>query len=315
MADSEKFYNLTGKDFAELFGATEEEIIQFCAEHIEKSDFRYRIIDGEKKEQLILKLLKFIDSEEITVTGPQRISAWEKGWGENLQELIESGFDIDKLFPKYFRKHVSVRLNLKYVIPLDENFFVNATKLFRSWFFQKFFQNVKNIYEFGCGAAQHLAYLATIFPDKKLYGFDWTQTSQEIISLLVKHYNWSITGGYFDFFSPDENIQIEPDSAIFTFGALEQVGDNFGPFLEFILKRSPELCANIEGIIELYNQDALPDYLALKYHKRKNYLNGFLTHLRQLQEQGRIEIIKVHHQQLGNFFDDSHSYVVWRPIK
>ena len=86
-------------------------------------------------------------------------------------------------------------------------------------------------------------------------------------------------------------------------------------FLEFLLKKSPELCVNVEGLSELYEQNYLLDYLALKYHKRRNYLDGFLTRLRELEEEEKIDIIKVHHQQFGNLFDDPHSYVIWKPNK
>ncbi|HHT9159158.1 MAG TPA: hypothetical protein ACFYEH_04780, partial [Candidatus Brocadiaceae bacterium] len=58
----------------------------------------------------------------------------------------------------------------------------------------------------------------------------------------------------------------------------------------------------------------LLDYLALKFHTKRNYLNAYLTQLRSLESQGKMEIIKVHHQQFG-FYDDPHSYVVWKPKK
>lgn len=172
-----------------------------------------------------------------------------------------------------------------------------------------------SIYEFGCGPASHLAFLATLFPDKKLYGFDWAKSSWEIISLLAHQHGWSILGDYFNFFDPNENLNFEPNSAVFTFGALEQVGPNHGPFLDFLLRKSPELCVNVEGLHELYEQDNLLDYLALKYHKRRNYLYGYLTRLRELEKEGKIKIVKVHRQLFGNLFDYSHSYVIWKPKK
>lgn len=315
MNDGDKLHDLSIIDFADLFGATEEEIARFCGDQIANSDFRYRIIEGKEKEQLVLKFLKHIDSEKIIVTGQERLPAWEKGWSENLQEFIESGYDIDKLFPKYFKKNVPVRLNRNYVMPIHEDFVLNVTKLFRSCLYHRYFQEVENIYEFGCGSASNLAYLASIYPQKKLYGFDWAEPSQQIIRLLAQHYGWPIQGICFDFFHPDDTLNIRPNSAVFTFGALEQVGKNHEYFLEFLLRKSPELCVNVEGLSELYEQNYLLDYLALKYHKRRNYLDGFLTRLRELEEEEKIEIIKVHHQQFGNLFDDPHSYVIWKPKK
>jgi len=313
MQNNKNLSDLTTSDLAELFGTTEEEMVAYCGDQIARLDFRYRELEAEERDQLILRVLKVIDSEDLATAGQERQSDWEKGWDENLQEFIESGYDVDKLVPKYFKKNIPVRLNRDYVMPVHEDFVLNVTKVFRSWLFQKYFHKVVSIYEFGCGSASHLAFLATLYPDKKLYGFDWAEKSQEIIRLLAQHYGWSIQGGCFDFFHPNETLKIEPDSAVLTFGALEQVGKNHESFLRFLLERSPELCINVEGLHELYDQEYLLDYIALKYHKRRSYLYGYLTRLRQLEEAGKIEIIKVHHQLFGNLFDDPHSYVIWKP--
>jgi len=315
MQNDKEYLDLTSKDLAELFGATEEEVSAYCGEQIANLDFRYYNTEGEERDRLVLSVLKRIVFNDIITSGRERQPDWEKGWSENLQEFIDSGYDISKLAPKYFKKSVPARLNRNYVIPVCEDFVLNVTKAFRSWLFQKYFQKVDSIYELGCGTAHHLAYLAALFPDKKLYGFDWTKVSHEIIRLLAQHYQWSIQGGYFDFFHPDDTLNIRPNSVVFTFGALEQVGKDHELFLEFLLRKSPELCVNVEGLSELYEQDYLLDYLALKYHKRRKYLDGFLTRLRELEEEAEIEIIKVHHQQFGNLFDDSHSYIVWKPKK
>jgi len=315
MQNSEILLDLNSKDLAELFGTTEEELLRYCREQITGFDFRYRKLEGDERDQIILKVLKDIDSEDLAVAGEKRQPDWEKGWNENLQEFIDSKYNIDKLVPKYFKKNVPVRLNKNYVMPVSENFVLNVTKVFRSWLFQKYFQKVDSIYEFGCGPAVHLAYLATIFPEKKLYGFDWARASQKIISLLSQHYGWSIEGGYFDFFHPAKTIKIESNSAVLTFGALEQVGKKHTPFLKFLLEKSPELCINVEGLHELYDQNSLIDALALKYHKRRGYLDGYLTHLQKLEKEGKIEIIKMHHQQFGNLVDDPHSYIIWKPTK
>lgn len=313
MRTSKNLLDLRRRDLAKLFGTTEKELAIYCKDQITGFDFRYRKLVGEERDQLILKILKHIDSEELNSAGLQRKMDWEKGWNENLHEFIDSGYDVDKLTPKYFRKSVPVRLNREYVIPICEDFVLNVTKIFRSWLFQRYLQNVDTVYEFGCGSAQHLAFLASLYPQKKLYGYDWARNSQRIIRLLARRYGWSIQGGYFDFFNSDKTLKIKPRSAVLTFGALEQVGKDHESFLKFLIKQSPALCVNVEGLKELYNQDYLLDYLALKYHNRRNYLSGYLTRLRESEKEGKIEIIKVHHQLFGNLFDDPHSYVIWKP--
>lgn len=92
------------------------------------------------------------------------------------------------------------------------------------------------------------------------------------------------------------------------------MGNNHGPFLEFLLEKSPEICINVEPLYELYNPGHLLDYIALRYHNYRNYLNGYLSRLQELEAKGQIEILKVHHQRFGNLYNDTHSYVVWRPL-
>jgi hypothetical protein len=262
----------------------------------------------------MLSILKRIDAADLQASGEDRQPDWEKGWGENLKEFVNSGYDVEKLVPKYFKKNVPVRLFGDYVQPADPDFVLSCTRLFRAWLFKKYLSSFDVIYEFGCGPATHLAYLADLYPEKELVGLDWASPSQKIIRLLAEHRGWKITGRSFDFFHPDEAVSIKKNSAIFTFGALEQVGTRYESFLEFILRRKPALCINIECLSEFYDEKLLAGYLALKYHRRKNYLDGYLTQLRRLTKQSRAEIIADHHQPFGNIFDDSHSYIVWKPV-
>lgn len=301
-------------DFARLIGATPQELDCFCARQFASMDLRYRLISGIERDEIILGILKRMDATELSVSGENRQPDWEKGWGENLKDFIESGYDLEKLVPKYFRKNVPIRLFGEYAMPADSDFVLNCTRLFRTWLFRKYLAGIGTIYEFGCGPASHLAYLAKEFPDKKLFGLDWAKPSQEIIKLLRQQYGWDIHGRRFDFFRPDPELVLDQNSAIFTFGALEQIGARHHDFLNFLLLEKPILCINVECIVEFYNSASLVDYLALRYHRRKNYLDGYLSRLQELASEKRIEIIAKHHQPFGNMYDDSHSYIIWKPI-
>lgn len=305
---------LSIEDITQLFGALPSEVEASCGKQLSTMDLRYRTIDGVGRDNLILCILKRIEDTELPVSGEDRQPDWDAGWGENLKDFVESGYDVEKLVPKYFKKNVPVRLLGGYVLPSDPNFVLNCTRLFRAWLFQKYLPDYSTLYEFGCGPATHLAYLAETFPDKKLVGLDWARPSQEIIRLLAQHRGWNVEGHNFDFFKPDPKIHIDTNSAVYTFGALEQIGNKHEKFLQFLLREKPGICINIECISEFYDESKLTDYLALCYHKRKNYLDGYLTQLRTLEVEGKIELIAEHHQQFGNVYDDSHSYVVWKPL-
>jgi hypothetical protein len=172
----------------------------------------------------------------------------------------------------------------------------------------------ENVYELGCGSASNLARLAEIYPNKTLYGLDWASSSQDIILVMNTKLNINIFGHKFDFFNPDRAFHLKEQSAIYTFGALEQVGSNHENLLNYLLAEKPAICINIECLSELYDVNCLADYLALKYHNKRNYLNSFLTSLKKYEESGQIFIDKIHHQQFGNMYGDTLSYIVWRPL-
>ncbi|MEI8088438.1 MAG: class I SAM-dependent methyltransferase [Opitutaceae bacterium] len=304
---------LTLDDLAAFFGAPKEEIQRLCGEELSRSNLRYRRLDPVRRDVLLLEIMQRIDSLDLPRAGKERQGAWENGWQQNLDEFIRSGHDLDALVPKYFKQGVPVRLLRDYVIPEDPNFVLNFTRLFRTWLFRRYLSDAGSIYEFGCGPASHLAWLAQEFPKKKLYGFDWARPSQAIIREMAGHYGWNISGGYFDLFAPPADLTLDPQSTVYTFGALEQVGTRHEDFLQFLLRARPALCVHVECVHEFYDEGILSDYLALKYHKRRKYLDGYLTRLRELDAQGRVEIIRAHHQQFGNLYDDSHSLIVWRP--
>jgi SAM-dependent methyltransferase len=306
---------MTPADLARLFGTTEDDLSAKCHDVIAGLDLRYRVPTKEERDDIILAALKKSDSEQLVAAGAHRIDAWEDGWQENLNDFIASGYDLRSLIPKYHQHHkkgLPVRLDRDFFIPESAEFVYNVTHIFRTWIFKSYVEPYDSVYEFGCGTGHNLAYLATLYPAKKYYGFDWATSSQKIIQLVAEKYGWHIGGKNFNFFHPDTSIRIDPKSIVFTFGALEQVGSNHGAFLQFLLERKPTMCINVEGLNELYDSDNLSDYLALRYHSKRNYLNSYLTELKNLESQGKIVIDKIHYQPFG-FHDDPHSYVLWKP--
>lgn len=309
----EPIYELTLGDFADMFGTIAADIPEDCQSLIKKHDFRYRKLDDYGRKQIILQVLKKIDSKELSVSGKEQEARWEKGWAENRQNFIEKGYDIAELVPKFIRPNQPIRLFHDYCLPLDSNFELNWYNVFRRWLFKKYLKDSAVVYEFGCGTGFNLVELAELYPEKKLHGLDWVAPSKDILTLLAEKFGYNITGHIFDMFNPDEQLDIAPNSAILAIGALEQLGTNFEPFLQFILSRSPAIFAHVDSILELYNEDDLLDYLAIKFDKKRNYLDGYLSRLRQLGSTGEIEILKIQRSHFGSLYHDGYSYIIWRP--
>ena len=96
--------------------------------------------------------------------------------------------------------------------------------------------------------------------------------------------------------------------------ALEQVGPRHDRFVEFLLQKKPGICVNMEPLLELYDETNLVDYLAARYHRKRGYLEGFLTALRTLADKGHIEILDVRRFFFGSLYHEGYSYVAWRPL-
>jgi len=307
-------YKLTLKDFACLFGTDVKDIPKACKDLISKTDFSYRKLKQNERDIVMLDVLKNIDSGQFSIAGKEKRNRWKKGWQEIFKNFIKSNYDIAKLAPQYDVKPARfIRLNQDYVAPKDSMFEIKWLSIFRRWIFRKYLGGVDNIYEFGCGTGQNLAILANLFPRKKLYGLEWVQAPLNIIKLLAKKHNYNIKGHLFDIFSPNQNFNFLPNSAVLTRASLEQIGKDYDKFLNFLLKKSPALCIHIEPIAELYNENNIVDYLAVKFQRKRNYLDGYLNRLKELEKEGKIEIVKIHRVPLGSLHLDPYSYIIWRP--
>ncbi len=299
-------------DFTNSFGADEGEVSLFCGKLIESLDFRYKDCSIETREKIFLDAIKKCDNAELSISSPHRLNDWRRGWGEILQEFSNSGRNLDILIPKDLHGNQPLRYKGSYITSLSNSFEHDFALVFRHWLFKKFFKDYKNIYEFGCGTGQNLAVLAEIFPEKKFFGMDWVPESQELLKAIVEKYGWQIESAQFDFFNPDHRMEILPDSLVYTSSALEQLGSDYGSFLSYLLAKKPALCVNVECMVEYYDENNLYDYVAIRYHKTRNYLNGFLTRLRELEKENVIRIITTRRIGFGSLYHEGYMYVIWK---
>ena len=306
--------SLSARDFAEAFGADEGEVSRFCGEIIESLDFKYRVCPQETRERIFLDAIKKCDNDKLAVSGPHRRDDWRRGWAENLQEFLSAGGDLKALAPKDWHGDRPLRYKEDYIISNSNSFERDFTLVFKHWLYRKYFRDYENIYEFGCGTGHNLVIMAEIFPEKRLFGMDWVAESQELLSAIAGKYAWHIEGAQFDFFKPDYKLEILPRSLVYTSSALEQLGGAFGSFLDYLLAKKPDMCVNVECMAEYYDENKLYDYVALRYHKKRNYLDGFLTRLRELEKEKAITIIATKRTGFGSLYHEGYMYVIWKII-
>lgn len=306
--------NYTIDDFAALFAVARNEIPAACAEVISASDFGYDFPDKDARDRIILQVLRHIDSDKATLVGEHRADIWESCWADSLDRFVNAGHDADKLLPDFIKAGNPIRLNRDYVIPRTPRYEVAFLRVCRAFLFDRYFAQAKSVYEFGCGSGYNLVALSQQLPGRKLYGLDWSKSANRTVSLLRESQGIDITGLHFDFFRPDASLELDPASATLTMCALEQVGPRFDRFLGYLLDKKPQICVNMEPLLELYDETNLIDHLAARYHRKRGYLEGFLTALRALADKGRIEILDVRRFYFGSLYHEGYSYVAWRPI-
>ena len=300
------------EDFEEIFGGQLSSYVKNC---IGEYNFEYSEINESERDELLLKIFKTLFSENVVVAGEQRIEEWEAGWSENLNSLESNNDPLEKIVPKYFNKYNVVRWGGRFIQPIAEKFEKNSLSVILDWLFDRYARSASDIYEFGCGTGHNLLLARQVNPDAKLWGLDWTMASQKIIAKLrASGVDEHIYGHNFDYFNPDKTFQLAPGSIIYTVASLEQIGDRWGPFVEYLLQNKPALCIHVEPIGELLDESVLLDYLSVEYFKKRNYLSGFLNGLKELEKIGKVKIHQEQRTHIGSLFIEGYSVVVWSPI-
>jgi hypothetical protein len=306
--------HLTVSDFENLFAAPAGGFPARIVEKIEQFNWTYRLLSQEERDTVILGLLKRIEAKEFSIIQGRDKSRWDKGWGENLEQLREEGSTLDALLPKYLRPGQALRLWGDFVLPEQDLFEQRWFQIFTDWFFHQYLEPFNAIYEFGCGSGINIGTLSEMYPEKEIYGLDWSQPAVDIVSLMKERYGRTVFGRRFDFFEPDETLEFVPGSAVLTIGAIEQTGTEFRPFLEFLLRKKPQQVFHIEPIVEWYDPNNLVDYTGIKTQEVRNFLSGYPAALAQLEEEGKIRIIKKKRAYFGSLAHEGYSQLIWQPV-
>ncbi len=312
--DKHQEWKLLGRgDFEDIF---ELEIPERAIELFNHVNLSYRFLTRRERDSQILKILKILD-EPLVSSGPKRQEAWETGWEQNLQDYIDSNYDDETLIPYYYRRGRTVmRLWGDYILPQDSLFEAHFLSILQVIIAKTYFNDVPAIYEFGCGSGHNLLAFSRIVPGKVYHGLDWAKISAQILALAdtraVKADSANrFHGHFFDMFHPDFSFQVKANSAVFTFGAMEQLGTKFEVLFEYLYAQPASIYVHIEPFNEFRCGDLLLDVLADRYARKRNYLNGYLRHLEQQEAEGALEIIKKR-KLLGSTFYDGWCLVVWR---
>ena len=300
---------LTVVEFEEAFG---EPLSDFVKDKIAACDLSYHTLDTRERDNVIMSILNTLSSSEVKKSGAHRINDWISGWGQNHAEFSQTNH-FHSLVPKYFGKFPYVRWKQDFIRPVNRSFEYNMVKILQYWIFEKHFANLNNIHEFGCGTGHNLFRVREINKFATISGLDWTSSSQDNIKKINEVYNKNFGCYNFDFFNIDKQYDMGNNCGAYTFAALEQVGDSHTEFLNYLVSQKPNVCVHIEPIGEMLNPKYnFVDYLSVQYFKKRNYLDGFIKTLHNMQTQGIIEITQQQRSYIGSLFVDGYSIVSWR---
>ena len=302
---------ITPELVAELF---KEELSDYVKNKIKEYDFKYEEMAESERDGWLKKIVEVLLDEVVIKAGQHRLNQWDDGWGANLAKF-KATKNLESLNPGYHGKYPVLRLKQQFIKPLSEGFERNSLYLIEDWLFDKYLRKAETIYEFGCGTGHNLFHLRQINPAARLYGLDWSASSQKIMEEVKQAgLDTNIYGRQFDFFHPDFNFALRPNAYVYTVAALEQIGDKFLPWLDYLRSNKPKLCFHIEPLAEFLDPNNLLDCLSLAYFKKRNYLSGYAAHLKALAATGEIVIMEAKRSYIGSLFIDGYSVMVWRFI-
>lgn len=297
--------------FANIVGCPVSDLPERCSAFLQSADLAYRALSDDEHNAEVTRALTEL-TRPLKVSGPHREVDWQAGWSENYQELKSTG-DLNTLVPKFVKVGAPVRFRGEYIYTRSHNFESIFVEALRLYLFDRYLGGYDSIHEFGCGSGHNLVSLAKRFPGKNLKGYDWAESSGDIVQLLREEFELDIEFERFDLYSDTFAFELSDKDACFSIGTLEQVGDKFRPFVDHLISCRVGVVVHVETLKELYDESTPFDYVASQYLKKRNYLNGLLDYLRMLESSGKVEILDVR-KTIGSQFHDGYSYVVWRPI-
>lgn len=302
------------RDFAKSFGVEEAALSKNTLEKISAHDFNYHLITGEELEELLLDILKKIDGDKQIIAGDGRQQVWLDGWQENLDEYLSDDNKEKIVVPKFIRSGVPVRWFRNYIQPTNPKFEYAYIDVLRQHVFERYFSGVDNLYEFGSGTGHNLVAASEILGNLGLVGLDFVQPSVDLISRIGDDHGIDLKGQLFDMSNPDFNFQLETNSAVLTFGALEQLASKIEPMMSYLLSQKPKICVHIEPAVETYDLSKLSDYLAFKFQSQRGYSSGLITLLDNFEREKRIKIHQIKRLEFGSLMMEGYNLMVWSAL-
>ena len=299
---------ITPQEFESVTG---ELLLPESRSFVETARMEYEELTDQETHIVREEVLKTLSSP-LKVSGEGRAEDWESGWAQNLDSDITS---INDLIPRYMGKFPYVRWDGRFVKSLSRGFEYDMLQAIQLCLFEKWMKSAENIYEFGCGTGHNLARVRKVNDSATLTGLDWATSSQRILLEVNRKGILKCSGKRFNFFSPDRSFQLAEKSTVYTFAALEQVGSRHQDFVRYLIDNKVDVCLSIEPVTELLDNNLEIDAFSKEYCKKRGYLEGYLSFLRDLESKGEIKILEAKRNYIGSMYLEGYMQVAWQPVE
>ena len=279
---------------------------------LEQTPLLFSSLDESAQKRIQEEVEAEID-RGFTVVGEHRADVWRDAWQDHLDDFVKSDHALAALNPRFVGGSSIIRWQGAYVEGVTSRFELAFLEVFRDWLFRTYLSDIDHLYEFGSGSAFNVAAYARLFPDVGITALDWAPAAVALADLLHSKHGMKIEGKRFDFFAPDRALDLSVEGGVLTMCALEQIGDRFEPFVDYLLDKQPKRVVHVEPILELYDPAFPHDASAIRYHSQRKYLSGLLPSLQRAARQGKILLRKVQRLRFGSRFHECFCLVVWEP--
>lgn len=300
---------LLPNDINEAVGFT---IDQEISNEIIELQLKYEVLSVTDYYDYLMEYGAVLKSQ-LSIAGEKRAQDWEIGWEENYAKFAREG-SFDSIIPMYHKKYNFAKLGNKIVRTFHPLFDYYLNSFVVDAIILHYARQYRIYIEFGCGPGYHLFRLNERLPDSEFRGADWSKSSQKLIkNYCAKNCLKNVKGFNFNYFSPKYRGDLT-EACIFTVASLEQLGEKFKPFVNFLLRKKPKICINMEPISEVFDTSLIQDYYTKKYFEKRGYLSGYLTYLKKLEEDKLIKIHEIKRLFLGSKYVEGHTLIVWEVI-
>ena len=179
-----------------------------------------------------------------------------------------------------------------YRLPAPDFFGWRAHKL--AAFFDSYRRRGLPVTEIGCGLGKNLLALA-LAGHSRLSGYDPTPAAVAAVQQQAQHFGLNWRSGRFDLLAPDRAVLEElRGQVLFTNHVLEQLPRDLPRAFETLLAARPAEVVHLEPCRELLRPTrSLADLSTLVHMHAVDYQRTMLTHLIQLQAEGRLKLEEV----------------------